>query len=90
VGLVKPDQKIMLLDYPKKAQEISNEDLVKMASLSDGLLVLSKRPVVSMAEFLDFKSLKSVSFYLLSSGIIAAAMIFVGSRYRKNKKAAGR
>ena len=46
VGLIKSDQKILLLDYPKKAQEISNEDLVKMAAMSEGLLVISKRTLL--------------------------------------------
>jgi hypothetical protein len=41
-GLVKSDNTILLLDYPSQTQKISIEDLVKTASKSDGLLVISK------------------------------------------------
>lgn len=84
VGLVKPGNTILLLDYPRQAQEISSEDLVKMASMSDGLLVISKKPVVSTAEFLNFKSLKSIGFYLVLLGVTVVIAVFAISRRKHN------
>lgn len=87
VGLVKPDKTILLLDYPRQAQEISSEDLVKMASMSDGLFVISPKQVVNAAEFLNFKSLKSIGFYLILLGMTSAIAVFAVSRRKHNKEA---
>jgi ABC-type bacteriocin/lantibiotic exporter with double-glycine peptidase domain len=83
VALIKPDAKIFLLDYPKPRQEIILADLAKANIRSDGLLVLSRKFVTNWGELLDFRSPKSVSFYLIMCGTLMGITIFAMGMRKK-------
>jgi ABC-type bacteriocin/lantibiotic exporter with double-glycine peptidase domain len=85
VALVKPDRKILLLDYPAPAYEIKTEDLKTTVSNSEGMLVVSPQPIINFAEFLNGKTLKSLSFYAIAAGLIIAGFLTVKS-FRKTGK----
>jgi ABC-type bacteriocin/lantibiotic exporter with double-glycine peptidase domain len=85
VALVKPDRKILLLDYPAPAYEIKTEDLKTTVSNSEGMLVLSPQPIINFAEFLNGRTLKSLSFYAVAAGLIIAGFLTVKS-FRKTDK----
>lgn len=76
-ALVKPDQKILLLDYPRPAQEIETGELAMTISNSEGMLVLSRQPVTGLAELFDGRSLKSLSFYAICAGFITVGLLII-------------
>lgn len=85
VAIIKPDAKMFLLDYPKPKQEFTVDDLAKVNLKSDGLLILSKKSSAS-SELLNFRSLKSVSFYTIVCGILIVIATFVIGKYKTRGK----
>lgn len=47
VALIKPDTRIILLDYPNSRQEVSLEDLSFIDGNSEGMLILSPKPMIN-------------------------------------------
>ncbi|MBU1260273.1 MAG: hypothetical protein ABIJ52_00560 [Pseudomonadota bacterium] len=86
IVLVMPEQKILLLDYPKPAQEIETEKLAAVVADSEGMLVLSGQPITGFVEFFNGRSLKSLSFYAICVGFIVVGLFIVNSRKTNRAK----
>jgi ABC-type bacteriocin/lantibiotic exporter with double-glycine peptidase domain len=84
VALVKPQESVLLMDYPRRAREIGPEKLVALVAKSEGMLVLSTRPLTSLADLLDFKSLRSWGFYAIFAGL-AMLVVVVAGNVRRGK-----
>jgi len=85
VAIVKPDQKILLLDYPRLAQEIETEKLAAVVANSEGMLALSGQPITGLVEFFNGRSLKSWGFYAICTGFILVGLL-VGAKSKKSDR----
>lgn len=86
-AIIKPQQKIFLLDYPQSAKELDLARLAMILSKSDGMLVLSKEPIkANLAEILNGRSLKSWSFYLICASFIMFGLFCINVRKAKKQK----
>ena len=86
VVLVRPEQKILLLDYPRPAQEIETENLAAAVARSEGMLVLSGQPITDLVEFFNGRSLKSWGFYAICASFILTGLFIVNSRKTNRAK----
>lgn len=78
VALTKSDTKIILLDYPNPKQEVTFQDLSVIDGNSEGMLILSEKPIIK---------LRSAGLYMILSGILALLIIpFVGDKIDKKQK----
>jgi hypothetical protein len=78
-ALVKPAQKILLLDYPAPAQEIEMGKLAVDVAHSEGMLVLSRQPITGLGELFNGRSLKSLSFYAICAGFISVCLLVIAN-----------
>ncbi|HPC28433.1 MAG TPA: cysteine peptidase family C39 domain-containing protein [Candidatus Methanomethylicus sp.] len=85
VALVRPEDKVLVMDYPGSAQEIMPEKLAELVSMSEGMLILSTKPLINAAEFLNFKTVKSWSFYAICVGLVMLAGSAVSSLRGRRK-----
>jgi ABC-type bacteriocin/lantibiotic exporter with double-glycine peptidase domain len=86
VAMIRQDNKILIMDYPKQASEIEPGDLAALMPLSEGMLVLSPKPLINAAEFLNFRSAKSWGFYSMCGGAVMLGVAAVSS-LRRNRRA---
>ncbi|MDD5135213.1 MAG: hypothetical protein PHP01_07375 [Phycisphaerae bacterium] len=87
ITLVKPDQKILLLNYPMQAQELEKEKLTAHVEDSEGMLVLYPQPITSFVEFFTGRSLKSLSFYSICAGFVFVGIpVITAFKKRQAKK----
>lgn len=75
---------IFLLDYPKPAFRIEMEEIAGGITASEGMLVLSKKPVNFFSRLFDFQSVQSWFIFPVCLSVIAVCLVTI--IYFKHKR----